>query len=193
MTPTAAIVLGLLERLGEASAYDLKRAAEQWLGNFWSTPHSQVYRTTNQLAADGLLAARTETTAGGRARTLYQITRPGRAALAAWRREPLAALPELRDPALLKLHFGADLDPLAAAQLTAHQGQLAAYEARQREDTGAQPRGPWLTLRAGILHEAVWVQFWSELLSSETAAPTFIASWAAEIERAAGHATDDPS
>ena len=172
MTPTAAIVLGLLERLGEASAYDVKRAAERWLGNFWSTPHSQVYRTTEQLAADGFLAARPDTTAGGRARTLYRLTRRGRTALAAWQREPLAALPELRDPALLKLHFGAELGTLAGAQLAAHRDQLVAYEARQREDTGAEPRGPWLTLRAGILHEEVWVRFWTELLEGAQGEPT---------------------
>ena len=51
MTPTSYIVLGLLERLGEASAYDLKREATATLGNFWSTPHSQIYRTTEHLAA----------------------------------------------------------------------------------------------------------------------------------------------
>lgn len=169
MTPTSAIVLGLLDRLGEASAYDLKRAAEQSLGNFWSTPHSQVYRTADQLAADGLLVARTETTSGGRARTIYRLTRRGRSALRAWQNEPLAALPELRDPALLKLHFGADLATLAAAQLAAHRAQLESYAARQQLDTGEGPRGPWLTLRAGILHEQVWVQFWQELRSAAEA------------------------
>jgi len=74
------------------------------------------------------------------------------------------ALPELRDPALLKLHPGADLTTLATAQLAAHRAQLESYEAMQRHDTGEGARGPWLTLRAGILHERVWVQFWSELL-----------------------------
>ena len=123
-----------------------------------------MYRTADQLAADGLLSARTETTPGGRSRNVYRLTRRGRSALRAWRREPLAALPELRDPALLKVFFGADLPALATAQLAAHRAQLDAYEARLREDTGAEPRGPWLTLRAGILHERVWVQFWRELI-----------------------------
>lgn len=163
-TPTAAIVLGLLDRLGEASAYDLKQAAERTLGNFWSTPHSQIYRTADQLAADGLLDGRDETTAGGRSRTVYRLTRRGRSALRAWRNESLDTLPELRDPGLLRLHLGADLPTLARSQLAAHRAQLASYEALQLRDTGTEPRGPWLTLRAGILHERVWVQFWAELL-----------------------------
>jgi len=163
VTPTAAIVLGLLDRLGDASAYDLKREAERTLGNFWSTPHSQIYRTAEQLASDGLLSVRTETTPGGRARMIYRLTRRGRTALEQWRDEPMDALPELRDPALLKLHLGADVATLAPAQLAAHRAQLASYEAMQARDTGEEPRGPWLTLQAGIQHEAVWVRFWAQL------------------------------
>lgn len=163
MTPTAYIVLGLLDRLGEASPYDLKQEAHTTLGNFWSTPHSQIYRTVEQLVADGLLTGRVETTLGGRSRTAYRLSKRGRQELSAWRREPLAELPELRDPALLKLHFGADIGPLAVEQRAAHARQLAAYRARLAEDTGEGPRGPWLTLDAGIAHEQVWVRFWGRL------------------------------
>lgn len=163
MTPTAFIVLGLLERLGSASPYELKQQATATLGNFWSTPHSQIYRTTEALAAAGLLAVRAETTPGGRGRTVYSLTRKGRRALAAERRHTAADLPELRDPALLRLYFGADPAPLAVEQLAAHRRQLAAYEARRAQDDGAEPRGPWLTLRAGIAHEREWIKFWRDL------------------------------
>lgn len=163
VTPTSYIVLGLLERLGEASPYDLKREASAALGNFWSTPHSQIYRTTEQLAAAGLLDHRVETTPGGRSRTVYALTGEGARALAAWRQDVSDGLPELRDPGLLKLYFGADPAPLARERLEAHRRQLRAYELRQREDTGQEPRGPWLTLRAGIAHEREWVRFWTRL------------------------------
>lgn len=169
LTATSYIVLGLLHRLGEASPYDLKREATATLGNFWSTPHSQIYRTTEQLAAAGLLDQRVETTTGGRSRTLYALTAAGEAALAAWRDEATDELPELRDPGLLRLYFGADPSTLAAVRLEAHRRQLAAYEQRQREDTGAQPRGPWLTLRAGIAHEREWIRFWTGLTGPDGA------------------------
>lgn len=169
LTATSYIVLGLLQRLGEASPYDLKREATATLGNFWSTPHSQIYRTTEQLAAAGLLSHRVETTAGGRSRTLYALTAQGHAALATWRDDATDELPELRDPGLLRLYFGADPASLAAVRLQAHRRQLAAYEQRQREDTGAPPRGPWLTLRAGIAHEREWIRFWTRLTESDGA------------------------
>src|SRR5918999_4419420 len=163
MTPTAHIVLGLLDRLGEASPYDLKREATKALGNFWSTPHSQIYRTTERLAAAGLLTYRVETTPGGRSRTVYSLTGKGTHALDTWRRQVPHDLPELRDPGLLQLCFGADPVPLARARAAAHRRQLHAYELRRQEDTGREPRGPWLTLEAGIAHEREWIRFWTRL------------------------------
>lgn len=163
MTPTAYIVLGLLERLGEASPYDLKQAATASVGNFWSTPHSQIYRTTEQLAGSGHLAWRDEPTPGGRPRRLYSLTSEGRTALARWKREPSRSLPELRDPGLLQLYFGANPRRLAKARLEAHRHQLESYQSLRQLDTGRGPRGPWLTLEAGIAHEREWVRFWKRL------------------------------
>jgi PadR family transcriptional regulator, regulatory protein AphA len=170
MTPTSYIVLGLLERLDEASPYDLKREASRALGNFWSTPHSQIYRTAQQLADAGLLARRVETTPGGRNRTVYSLTEEGTAILATWRQQVPQDLPELRDPGLLQLYFGADPVPLARARAGAHRRQLAAYELRQRQDTGKEPRGPWLTLEAGIAHEREWIRFWTRLANQDESA-----------------------
>jgi PadR family transcriptional regulator, regulatory protein AphA len=163
LTPTSYIVLGLLERLGAASPYDLKQAVAESVGNFWSVPHSQVYRTADQLAGAGHLVVREEATPGGRPRKLYSLTAQGAAELARWRDEPPAALPELRDPGLLKLFFGAEPRALARARLEAHRRQLSGYEARQAYDRGAEPRGPWLTLASGIGHEREWVRFWAAI------------------------------
>jgi PadR family transcriptional regulator AphA len=71
---------------------------------------------------------------------------------------------EMRDLSLLKLHLGADPATLAPAQLEAHKRTLAAYERRRAQDPGTGPRGPWLTLDAGIAHERAWVRFWTELM-----------------------------
>lgn len=163
MTPTSYIVLGLVERYGAGSAYDLKRRATDTLGNFWSMAHSQLYRTAEQLARDGLLAPTTETTAGGRSRILYRLTPDGRKRLAQWRAEEETELAEMRDRGLLKLYFGANPKTLASGQATAHRRQLRAYERRRATDDGSGPRGPWLSLEAGIAHERVWVRFWESL------------------------------
>ena len=163
MTPTSAIVLGLLDRYGSGSAYDLKRRAAEALGNFWTTAHSQLYRTTEALARDGLLDPTTQRSPGGRERIVYRLTRTGQKRLAQWRTEAETDLAELRDPGLLRLYFGADPTALAPAQAAAHRRQLAAYEQRKSTDDGSGPRGPWLTLEAGIAHEQVWVGYWDGL------------------------------
>jgi DNA-binding PadR family transcriptional regulator len=161
LTPTSYIVLGLLEAAGEATPYALKQALEVSVGNFWSVPHSQVYAELARLAKAGLCSERQESE--GRRRKRYALTGSGRSALKAWRAEPTAALPELRDLSLLKLFFGADPAPLARQQLEAHRHKLAAYRQMAAADPGNGPRGPWQALAAGIAHEEVWVRFWRSL------------------------------
>ena len=160
LTPTSFVVLGLLEH-GEATPYDLKARVAASVGNFWSIPHSAVYAEPDRLVRGGYLTVVQER--GGLRRKRYALTAGGRAALDEWRRAPTPTLPEIRDESLLRLFFGADPAAVAAVQLEAHRAKLAAYEERASEDTGAPPRGPWLSLRAGIAHEREWVRFWSEL------------------------------
>jgi PadR family transcriptional regulator, regulatory protein AphA len=163
LTPTAIIVLGLIELAGEATPYDLKQAVAGSVGNFWSVPHSQLYAEPERLAGAGLLSERREER--GRRRRLFSLTEQGRAALAAWRAEPSEdPLPELRDPGLLRLFFGAEPAALAAARAEAHRAKLEEYERQAACDPGDGPRGPWLALRAGVRHEREWVRFWEELV-----------------------------
>lgn len=158
LTPTSYIVLGLLELRGEGTPYDLKSLAAATIGNFWSVPHSALYAEPERLANAGYLSERREEQ--GRRRKLYSLTERGREALADWRDAPTQELPELRDPGLLKLFFGADVASLAASRLEAHERKLAEYEARARD---GGPAASSLTLRAGLGHEREWVRFWSEL------------------------------
>ena len=159
--PTSYIVLGLIERAGECTPYDLKGLVAESVGNFWSVPHSRLYAEPERLAGAGYLDVRREDV--GRRRKLYSLTGRGRDAIEAWRTSPAEGLPELRDPGLLKLFFGADTGTLAAARVSEHRRKLTEYEARLALDTGEEPRGPWLTLAAGVAHEREWVRFWSEL------------------------------
>jgi DNA-binding PadR family transcriptional regulator len=161
LTPTAYIVLGLVELSGEATPYELKQAVRWSLANFWSVQHAQLYSEPERLAAAGLLRERREE--GGRRRRHYSLTEAGREALDAWRAAPVDRLAELRDPALLKLFFGADPAQLAKVRLEAHRAKLAEYERLAQLDPGDGPRGPWLSLRSGIGHQREWIRFWEEL------------------------------
>jgi DNA-binding PadR family transcriptional regulator len=161
LTPTSYIVLGMLSIAGESTPYDLKQGVAASLGNFWSLQHAQLYSEPERLAAAGYVTERREE--GGRRRKHYKITARGRRALAEWLKETTDELPELRDPALLKVFFGADPGPLATHQLAAHRAKLDEYERILEFGGEKMPKGPRTTLEAGIANEREWLRFWSRL------------------------------
>lgn len=164
LTPTSAIVLGLLELIGEGTPYDLKQAVGITVGHFWTFQHAQLYTETERLANAGLLSEKREQ--GGRRRKRYSLTAKGRRALDAWRAELHDEVPELRDLGMLKLFLGADPSALAAVQLAAHERKLAEYREISKIDQGLEPRGPWIALEAGIGYEKQMIRFWKQLADS---------------------------
>ncbi len=164
LTETSYIVLGLLEHLQPATAYDIKRFAQESTVNFWSLPHTQLYTECQRLVESGLLAEEREQ--DGRRRRIYSLTASGRDALASWRAEPTAQLYELRDVATLKLFFGADPVALAATQVQAHENRLKHYRELKASLADA-PEGWRLALEVGIGHEREYIRFWSRLGAGE--------------------------
>ena len=161
LSHTSYVVLGLLDQLGTASPYDLKRAAAAGVGHFWSLPHTQLYSEPARLAEAGYLDERRETE--GRRRRLYTLTARGRTALGEWRSAPTDELYEIRDAGLLRLYFGADPAALAGTQLGAHRENLRHLEALHAQATRDVPEGVRLALEAGIGHAREYVRFWTEL------------------------------
>jgi PadR family transcriptional regulator, regulatory protein AphA len=159
LSTTSYVVLGLVEMCQPATPYDIKRAAEASTANFWTVAHTQLYGECSRLAREGLLHEEQEQT--GRRRKLYRLTEVGRAALDAWRAEPVGEDFELRDPGLLKLFFGADPKPLAQAQLALHEQQLAIYRERAKQ---TMPEGMRLALECGMGHEREYVRYWKKLV-----------------------------
>ena len=168
LTPTSYVVLGFLNTAGPSTPYDLKKMHAGSVGHFWSAPHSQLYAEPKRLAAAGLVDEHREDT--GRRRLVYEITASGRRALEQWLTEPATTLPELRDPALLQLFFGADPRLVAPGRAQAHRELLALYE-ELREAMGDEPslRGPALTLDLGIAVARESVRYWERLASEREA------------------------
>jgi DNA-binding PadR family transcriptional regulator len=164
LTPTSHIVLGLLSLSGEATPYDLKQMVSATVGHFWSLPHSQLYAEPARLARAGYVTEQREH--DGRRRKLYSLTDSGHQALADWLGTLTPELYMLRDLALLKLFFGADVRELADVQLETHRRRLAEYEALIEQATAAGPVGPRLALELGIRHERETVGFWAEHVRS---------------------------
>jgi PadR family transcriptional regulator AphA len=160
LTPTSYIVLGLLDAAApaEATPYDLKRVMALSVDNFWSTPHAQVYREPERLAAAGFLTERREET--GRRRRFYAITDRGRAAVEDWRGKEPDGLPEMRIPGVLKLFFGADPVVLAENQIGMVEAKLAEARALRAEVLAVIPPGQLRALDLGIAVYAALIEAW---------------------------------
>ncbi len=169
LTTTSHIVLGLLSLTGQATPYDLKQMILGPVGHVWSLPHSQIYAEPARLARAGYLTERQEPE--GRRRKLYALTDRGREAFQEWLSVPTPELYTLRDLALLKLFFGADIADLADVQLETHRQRLAEYEALRAQTNDDAPLGPRLALDLGISHERGTVAFWEERARADRKVP----------------------
>jgi len=165
LTPTSYVVLGLIEAMGSATPYDLKVAARRGVSNLWALPHTQLYSESSRLAREGLLDEHREE--GGRRRRTYQLTAAGGAALEEWRRDATPPSWDLRDAGMLKLFFGSDPAQLAPAQLEAHRGRLAEFEALHEASGETMPAGMRLALEAGIGHEREYLRFWESVAAGD--------------------------
>jgi PadR family transcriptional regulator AphA len=91
-------------RQGVKSGYAIKKAADVSSRFFWPFSLAQVYPTLAELEREGLVKRR-EDPHGARARSAYEITDEGEAALLAWlgstREKPL----QFRDEGVLRLFF----------------------------------------------------------------------------------------
>jgi PadR family transcriptional regulator, regulatory protein AphA len=165
------LVLGLVAGMGPATPYELKQVVNGSLGYFWSFPHSQLYSEPDRLAGLGLLEVEQET--AGRRRKQYSVTPAGREALVAWLRDPDAERAEIREPALLKLFFGAladegDMTRLARARVKAYQQELDQYtEIEKTIRDQPEMSYPYATLRLGISWARACLAFWSELAGEQ--------------------------
>lgn len=163
LTPNSYVILGLLQ-YAPATPYELKNRVANALGNFWALQHAQLYSETARLAKEGLLNEEREHS--GRRRKTYSLTEAGRKALDEWLATPTRALTEVRDLGTLKLFLGADPAIIAPAQLEVHRAKLSEYEGYLAEISALDldiPKGMKSGLESGVMHERVFVRFWSGL------------------------------
>ena len=173
LTPVSYLVLGWIDRR-PATPYELKRMSAHSVGYFWEFPHSQLYAEPARLTKLGLLEEKQELT--GRRRRDYSITETGRQALEDWLREPTSEAPQIRDIGLLKLFFhdsleGESVVALARAQEQSHREKLSVYEELERGIPKEAVFGR-ATLRAGLIFERGFIEFWSEIAAHPPAAVT---------------------
>src|SRR5437588_8547805 len=101
LTPTGRVILGMIA-LGKRTGYDIKSLVDNSTRFFWAASYGQIYPELRRLEDQGLVSGRPEPS-GARARTVYEITPAGEAALREWLSADAEPLHELRDEGMLKL------------------------------------------------------------------------------------------
>ncbi|MBL1084535.1 PadR family transcriptional regulator [Streptomyces actinomycinicus] len=161
-----AVLAALLE--GEASGYELSKAFDVSLANFWPATAQQLYRELERLAQDGLVRARTVEQERRPNKRMFTLTEAGRAELGAFAAEPPKRPTALRDELLVKVQAMDGGDPDATRALIEERtswarGKLDRYlrmrdrllDGRTEEEflRTAERIGPYLTLMGGIAFE----------------------------------------
>ncbi|WP_324788245.1 PadR family transcriptional regulator [Streptomyces sp. H51] len=158
LTTSSYLVLGIIDKLGEASAYDVKVEAARTVAPFWSVPHAQVYAQCDRLLAAGLLSqVRQES---GRGRRVLALTDRGREVLKGWLDDPEFVPVEARERGILKLWFGGRPDVLAPTQVGEHARTLHEYEELAGSVGELLTAGQREALEFGIRYERMMVDFW---------------------------------
>ncbi|MFE5813793.1 PadR family transcriptional regulator [Streptomyces sp. NPDC056479] len=159
LTTSSYLVLGIIDKLGEASAYDVKGEAARTVAPFWSVPHAQVYAQCDRLLEAGLVSlVRQES---GRNRRVLALTEQGRAALQEWLADPAFVPVEARERGILKLWFGGRPEVLSPVQVDEHRQALRSYEELADEVGELLTPGQREALEFGIRYERMMVDFWT--------------------------------
>ncbi|GAA3198148.1 PadR family transcriptional regulator [Actinocorallia longicatena] len=160
-----AVMAALLE--GEASGYDLAKAFDPPVANFWMATPQQLYRELDRMEAEGLVEARVVRQERRPDKRMFSLTDAGRLALHDFTARP-ARPGMMREELLVKVQSvdGGDVAAVMASVAERRawgRTKLARYE-RARENilagrseeeflSGTQRIGPYLTLLRGIAFE----------------------------------------
>lgn len=161
LNPTAASLLGFLHA-GPMTGWDLGRAVEDSIGNFWNVTRSQVYRELRSLEAQGLIESGER---GQRERRPFRLTVEGRSAFSAWI-DQVPGEEIIRFPLLLTVFFrehvdAGRLDRSLHEHELRHLRRLEEYE-RQVPDL-PEDCGPAQVLRFGIEYERMVLRWFASL------------------------------
>jgi DNA-binding PadR family transcriptional regulator len=108
-------ILGFLN-YGPFSGYDLKKAFDQSVRQFWWADQSQIYRALSKLAEKNWAEVETVEQETRPDRKVYHITPPGRAELMSWLSNPLPQ-EESRSANLVQVFFAGQLDDQHAIEI----------------------------------------------------------------------------
>jgi DNA-binding PadR family transcriptional regulator len=138
--------------LGNRTGYEIKQVVDKSTRHFWAASYGQIYPELRRLEDEGLVRGQPEP-AGGRARTAYELTEAGEAALRDWLASDEQHTYELRDEGMLKLFFSDSLPERRLQNIRAmrelQERKLSQLRAIEQKADEMHP-GPRMTLGLGI-------------------------------------------
>ncbi len=171
-----AILACLTER--PMTGYELAKTFDASIGFFWKADHQQIYRELSRLRDKGHVQGREVVQSGKPNKLVYTLTAEGRAALKHWAARP-SVPPSIKDDLLVRLYAldCVDIEPLRTdlmARLEHHRDRYERYERllNKRFPDGTAPPadvGKMLSLRLGMRHERVVVEWCEEALDALSA------------------------
>ncbi len=171
-----AILACLTER--PMTGYELAKTFDASIGFFWKADHQQIYRELSRLRDKGYVQGREVVQSGKPNKLVYTLTTEGRAALKHWAARP-SVPPSIKDDLLVRLYAldCVDIAPLRndlMARLEHHRDRYERYERllNKRFPDGIAPPadlGKMLSLRLGMRHERVVVEWCEEALDALSA------------------------
>jgi DNA-binding PadR family transcriptional regulator len=172
LSPTAYVILGMVNR-EPRSGYEIKAAVDNSTRFFWAASYGQIYPELKRLSEAGMVEG-VEAPRGERRRTVYTITRAGRAELREWLRKPPETA-EMREEGLLKLFFAGALPPEQAVEiLRAMREQRLDLMERLRslepQKLELEDPFPLMVLRGGIEFNE-WFADWCERMEAQLLEP----------------------
>lgn len=167
------IILGLLNQQPQ-TGYDLAKAFENEIGEFWQAQHSQIYPMLKRLEAAGEITHEDTVTGEKLAKKRYTLTPIGREKLVAWVSQPSPELTPNKDEFILKLYFiksvnDPRIQPMLREQYQLHQTQLQHLQQRRAtvftdQATIDRAYGHYLILDHAIERETHYVEWLTQYL-----------------------------
>jgi DNA-binding PadR family transcriptional regulator len=163
--------LGLLCR-NALTGYDLAKAFDAGLGNFWNASHSQIYPELKKLLTEGLIEYTTVIQGEKLEKKLYTITEAGREDFLEWIRQDEPLEPTPKDKFRLRIYLSDMIsdDELLRhleSQLTKHRQKLERLDTQfKRKFSGVDlasftktQRGDYLVLRGALMRETAYIDW----------------------------------
>jgi DNA-binding PadR family transcriptional regulator len=173
LSATAYVILGMVSR-EPRSGYEIKALVDNSTRFFWAASYGQIYPELKRLSEAGLVEG-VDAPRGERRRTVYAITKAGKAELKEWLRQP-PEISEMREEGLLKLFFSGLLAPEEAIETLRSMREqrldlserLRAMEPEKLEKT--EDPYPLMVLRGGIEFNE-WFAGWCERMEAQLLEP----------------------